>query len=572
MKALLSGNEAVARGAYEIGVNIASAYPGTPSTEILENIAKYKEIYCTWSTNEKTAFDFCSGASFGGARVLVAMKHVGLNVAADPFFSVSHIGATGGFIVVTCDDPGMHSSQNEQDNRHYARAAKVPLLEPSSSQEAKDFVKIGIKISEEFDTPVLLRLTTRISHSKGLVHLTQRKSHTPVGYTKEFSRRVLLPLNARKRHEFVEERLKKLKEFSEKFEYNWIEDGDSAVGVVTSGVAYNYVKEVFPTAKVLKLSMSYPFPSDLAREFLVGLKRIYIVEENDPFIEEHIRALGFNVIGKERIPLVGELDASKVAQSLGLAKRDDKRSVDHIPSRPPVLCPGCPHTGVFYVLSKLKLVTTGDIGCYTLGGLPPLNSIDTCVSMGSGIGNALGLEKALGESMAKRLVAVLGDSTFFHTGIPPLIDILYNKGMTTVLILDNRTTAMTGHQHHPGTGKTLMGESTSVVDLVKLCKGLGIRHTYLVDPYDLKETERIIKREVQRQAPSVVIARRECVLLTKRRAPPLSIDPQKCTGCRLCLRLGCPAITVSEKQANIEELLCTACGLCAQICPQDAIA
>jgi indolepyruvate ferredoxin oxidoreductase alpha subunit len=571
MKALMSGNEAVARGAYEIGVNIASAYPGTPSTEILENIAKYNEIYCTWSTNEKTAFDFCSGASFGGARVLVAMKHVGLNVAADPFFSLSHIGATGGFVVVTCDDPGMHSSQNEQDNRHYARAAKVPLLEPSSSQEAKDFVKIGIQISEEFDTPVLLRLTTRISHSKALVHLSQRKPHLPKGYKKEFSRRVLLPLNARKRHEFVEERLKRLKEYSERFEFNRVENGDSAVGVVTSGVAYNYVKEVFPTASVLKLSMSYPFPSDLVRRFLVGLKTVYVVEENDPFVEQHIRALGFDVVGKERIPLVGELDASKVALALGLAKRDEKRSVGHIPSRPPVLCPGCPHAGVFYVLSKLKLVATGDIGCYTLGGLPPLNSMDTCVSMGSGIGNALGLEKALGESIAKNLVAVLGDSTFFHTGIPPLIDILYNKGMTTVLILDNRTTAMTGHQHHPGTGRTLMGEPTSVVDLVKLCRGLGVRHTYVVDPYDLKQTERIIKREVHREAPSVVIARRECVLLTKRSSSPLSVNLDECTGCRLCLRLGCPAITVSDKHANIEELLCTACRLCAQICPQDAI-
>lgn len=571
MRVLMSGNEAVARGAYEIGVNIASAYPGTPSTEILENIAKYKEIYCTWSTNEKTAFDFCSGASFGGARVLVAMKHVGLNVAADPFFSLSHIGATGGFVVVTCDDPGMHSSQNEQDNRHYARAAKIPLLEPSSSQEAKDFVKIGIEISEEFDTPVLLRLTTRISHSKGLVQLTQRKHHSPKGYEKEFSRRVLLPVNARKRHEFVEERLRGLKEFSERFEYNRTENGESDVAVVTSGVAYKYVKEVFPTAKVLKLSMSYPFPSDLVTEFLTTTREIYVVEENDPFIEEHIRALGFNVIGKDKIPIVGELNSSRLAESLGLRKRGKAVSVDGIPSRPPVLCPGCPHTGVFYVLSKLKLVATGDIGCYTLGGLPPLDSMDTCVSMGSSVGNAFGLEKALGEPIAKRLVAVLGDSTFFHTGIPPLIDIVYNKGMTTVLILDNRTTAMTGHQQHPGTGKTLMGEPTSVVDLVKLCKGLGIKHTYVIDPYDLRETERVIKREVHREAPSVVIARRECVLITKERMSPLSVDLEKCTGCKLCLRLGCPAITVDEKKASIETLLCTGCGVCTQVCPQDAI-
>lgn len=571
MKVLMSGNEAVARGAYESGVNIASAYPGTPSTEILENISKYKEIYCTWSTNEKTAFDFCSGASFGGARVLVAMKHVGLNVAADPFFSLSHIGTTGGFIAVTCDDPGMHSSQNEQDNRHYARASKIPLLEPSSSQEAKEFVKIGIKISEEFDTPVLLRLTTRISHSKGVVELGERESHSPKGYKKEFSRRVLLPINARRRHQFVEDRLKRLKEFSEKFEYNRIENGKFDVGVVTSGVAYNYVKEVFPKAKVLKLSMSYPFPSEIVTNFLKGTKKIYVVEENDPFIEEHIRALGFDVIGKDKIPIVGELNSLRLARSLGLRKPDHRWSVDEIPSRPPVLCPGCPHTGVFYVINKLKLVAAGDIGCYTLGGLPPLSAMDTCVCMGASVGNAFGLEKALGDSIARRLVAVLGDSTFFHAGIPPLIDIVYNKGITTVLILDNRTTAMTGHQHHPGTGKTLMGEPTSVVDLVKLCKGLGIRHTYLIDPYDLKETERVIKREVHRESPSVVIARRKCVLLLKERVSPLSVDLEKCTGCKLCLGLGCPAITVSEKKAKIETLLCRGCGLCVQVCPKDAI-
>jgi len=572
MKVLMSGNEAVARGAYEAGVNIASAYPGTPSTEILENISTYREIYSTWSTNEKTAFDFVSGASFTGARVLVAMKHVGLNVAADPFFSLSHIGATGGFIVVTCDDPGMHSSQNEQDNRHYARAAKVPLLEPSSSQEAKDLVKIGIKISEEFDTPVLLRLTTRISHSKGVVTLGEREEHVPTGYEKEFSRRVLLPVNARKRHRFVEERLRRLKEFSEQFEYNRTERGNSDVAVVTSGVAYNYVKEVFPDAEVLRLSMSYPFPANLVKQFLAGRERIYVVEENDPFVEGYVRELGFRVTGKERIPMDGELNSSRLAESLGFKEGTSAPSVDGIPSRPPVLCPGCPHTGVFYVINKLKLIATGDIGCYTLGGLPPLDAMDTCVSMGSSIGNALGLEKALGPSIAHRLVAVLGDSTFFHTGIPSLVDVVYNRGMSTVIIVDNRTTAMTGHQDHPGTGRTLMGEPTSVVDLVKVCKGLGVKHTYVVDPHDLKETERLIKREVKREAPSVVIARRECALLTRKKVSPFAVDAQRCTGCKLCLRLGCPALTVVEKKARIDPLLCTGCGLCIQVCRQDAIA
>ncbi len=570
MKAFLSGDEAVARGAYEAGINVASAYPGTPSTEILEAIAKYPEIYSTWSPNEKTAFDFCSGASFGGARVLVAMKHVGLNVCADSFFSMSYIGATGGFVVVSCDDPEMHSSQNEQDNRHYARAAKVPLLEPSSSQEAKDFVKIAVEISEKFDTPVLLRLTTRISHSKGIVELGDRNEHTPKGYVKDFKKRVILPANARVRHRVVENRLKELKDFSENFEFNKIEDIDTSVGVITSGVSYNYTKEVFPTASILKLAMSYPFPSELCRRFAKRCKKVYVIEENDPFIEENLKIEGIKCTGKEKIPLVGELNPTKVAVSFGLQKAK-KKTTFKIPPRPPVLCPGCPHTGVFYTINKLKLVATGDIGCYTLGGLPPLNAMDSCVCMGASIGNAFGLEKALGSEIKDRLVAVIGDSTFFHTGIPPLIDVVYNKGKTTVLILDNRTTAMTGHQEHPGTGKTLMGEKTVALDLVDVCKGIGVKHTYTIDPYDLAETKRVISREVKRNAPSVIISKRECILLSKKKRKPLKVDEETCTGCKLCLRLGCPAISLQEEKAIVDETLCTGCTLCAQVCPKDAI-
>ncbi|OYD13982.1 indolepyruvate ferredoxin oxidoreductase subunit alpha [candidate division WOR-3 bacterium JGI_Cruoil_03_44_89] len=569
MREFISGNEAVARGAYEAGCRVACAYPGTPSSEILENIAKYKDkIYCEWSTNEKVAMEVTSGAVFAGARSLVAMKHVGLNVAADPLFSMAYIGATGGFVIVSADDPGMHSSQNEQDNRNYARAAKIAMLEPSDSEEARLLTKLGFDISEQFDTPVLLRLTTRISHSYGIVNTEKREEHPPKTYNKDIKKRLILPAHARVRHIFVEERLEKLREYSNGFFLNKIEWGDKDVGIITSGISYQYVKEVFPEASVLKLSLTWPLPDKLIREFANNVKEVIVVEENDPFLESEIRAMGIKVVGKEKVPLTGELDPYILKRAFGFS--EEIHSTRSIPSRPPVLCAGCSHRGVFYCISKLKLTATGDIGCYTLGALPPLNALDTCVCMGASIGNSFGLELALGDEIRDRLVAVIGDSTFFHSGITGLIDIVYNRGTSTVIILDNFTTAMTGHQEHPGTGKTLMGEGTRKIALEDIARACGVENVYVVDPYNLKETEEVIKREVKRREPSVIIARRPCALRVKPE-PPLRVIPEKCTGCKLCLRLGCPAISMKDDKAVIDKYLCNGCGMCKQVCLKDAI-
>lgn len=574
MKALLSGNEAVARGAYESGVHIASAYPGTPSTEILENISKYKEIYSEWSTNEKVALEVASGASFAGARAIVAMKHVGLNVAADPLFSLSYIGATGGLIIVSADDPGMHSSQDEQDNRNYAKFAKIPLLEPSDSQEAKNLVIEGMKISEEFDTPVLLRLTTRVSHSMSLVKLEERREIPVKGYVKDMKKRVILPANARKRHKFVEERLIKLREFSESFPYNRIEEGDRKLGIITDSISYQYAKEIFPDATFLKLTMTWPFPVELARKFAGMVEKIYIIEENDPFIEEQMKLLRIDVIGKEKIPLTGELNPTIVGKSFG--KDIPVEEKENVPPRPPALCPGCPHTGTFNVIRKLKLIATGDIGCYTLGALPPLNAMDTCVEMGASIGNAHGIQLALkdDEKLRKKTVAVIGDSTFFHSGITGLIDIYYNKGITTIIILDNRTTAMTGHQGHPGTGKTLSaGEGKgNEVSIENLVRGIGIKNVFTVDPYNLKEITTVLKREVAKEEVSVIIVKGPCVLIQKGvKFPVMEVIPEKCTGCDVCLKVGCPALSKRGDKVEIVDFLCVGCTLCQQMCPFDAI-
>ncbi len=574
MKVLLSGNEAVARGAYEGGCRFAAAYPGTPSTEILENIAKYKDvIYCEWSTNEKVALEVVTGASFAGARALAAMKHVGLNVAADPFFSLSYIGSTGGIIIVSADDPGMHSSQNEQDNRHYARSAKMAMLEPSDSQEAKEFTILGFEISEDFDTPLLLRLSTRLCHSKTVVELGERKEVPVKGYEKDIKKRLVLPAHARLRHIYVEERLKKLSKFSEQFEYNKMEFNDKSIGIISSGIAYQYAKEVLPDASYLKLSFTYPLPFKLIEKFSKNVKKLYVIEENDPFLEMEIKAKGINVIGKEIIPITGELNPSIISEAFG--KKRKSVTIKKMPSlspRPPALCPGCSHTPVFYTLNKLKLTVTGDIGCYTLGALPPLNAIDTCVEMGASLGNAFGMEKVLGEKSDKKIVAVIGDSTFFHSGITPLIDIVYNKGTSTVIILDNRITAMTGHQEHPGTGKTLMGEDTVTINPEDIVKACGVKHVFTVDPYNLKELKKVIKREVERKEPSVIIARRPCILLLLRKKEvwePYYVDTEECIGCKICLQLGCPAISMKNEKAYINELFCVGCGVCAQLCPKD---
>ncbi|MEO0261722.1 MAG: indolepyruvate ferredoxin oxidoreductase subunit alpha [candidate division WOR-3 bacterium] len=577
MKLLLSGNEALARGAWEAGVKVACAYPGTPSTEILENLAKYPEIDAEWSPNEKVAFEVAFGAAIAGARSIVSMKHVGLNVAADPFFSSAYTGVKGGFVIVTCDDPGMHSSQNEQDNRRYAKFAKVPLIEPSDAQEAHDFVKIAFEISEEFEIPVLFRMTTRISHTKGVVKVGEREEVPLKNYSKNIQQFVVLPAHAKIRHSILEEKLLKLKRFSSETFLNRIEKGKNEVGIVTSGISYNYAKEVFPDAWILKLGMPFPFPEELFKEFIKNVKKVIVVEENEPFIEEEIKILGYNVEGKKYIPLCDELSPEIVRKSL---KNEELPHPEPLKSvrRPPQLCPGCPHTGVFYTLSKLKAVVTGDIGCYTLGALPPHNAMDTCICMGASIGNAFGFEKALGKKFSKRLVAVIGDSTFIHSGITGLIDIAYNKGSVTVIILDNRTTAMTGHQNHPGTGITAKGEKTKEINLAELARACGIEEVYEINPYDLKNTLKTIKNAMESEKPAVVISKAPCALLKEarerfKREKKRKVIEEKCLGekCKACIRLGCPAISMVNGKAFISSLLCVGCGLCSEVCPVEAI-
>ncbi len=574
MRKLLSGNEAIARGAWEGGVHFGAAYPGTPSTEILENLAKYEEILTEWSTNEKVALEVALGATFGGARALVAQKHVGLNVAADPLFSSSYIGVTGGLVIVTADDPGMHSSQNEQDNRHYARAAKLAMFEPSDSHEAKEFTRIAFDLSEEYDTPVLIRMTTRTSHSKSLVELGDRKEVEVKGYQKDFHKRNLLPANARVRHVFVEERMKKLEEFSNNFEYNRIEWGNREIGIIASGVAYQYAKEAMPDASFLKISFSYPLPFKKIEEFIKGVKKVIVVEENDPIMETEIKAKfpGVEIHGKDMIPMINELNPRIVKEALGVVGESEKVDYGEIPPRPPALCPGCPHTGIFYILNQLKVTVTGDIGCYTLGALPPLNAMDTCVDMGASISNAHGLDMALrvikGEK--KRIVGIIGDSTFFHSGITSLIDLVYNKGVSTVIILDNRITAMTGHQENPGSGKTLKGEPTKEIDIEKIVRASGVEDVVTIDPFDLKLAKKVINDAIHREEPSVIIAKRPCALLYRKiKWKPLKVVPDKCIGCKICIRLGCPAISFRDNKAVIEPFLCTSCQLCKDVCPID---
>jgi indolepyruvate ferredoxin oxidoreductase alpha subunit len=576
VKALLSGNEAIARGAYENGVTVATAYPGTPSTEILENMVNYKDkIYCEWSPNEKVAMEVAIGASFGGARTLVAMKHVGLNVAADPFLTLSYTGVKGGMVVVSADDPSMHSSQNEQDNRHYARLAKVPMLEPSDSQEAKDFVGIALDISEQFDTPVLLRTTTRISHSKTVVELKDRREKPePAEFERAPQKFVMIPGHARLRHIEVEERLKKLEEYANNAEINRIEWGDAKIGVITSGISYQYVKEAMPEASVLKLGLTYPLAKDLIRSFAEKVDTLFVVEELDPFLEEQIKAMGIKVTGKDKLPLIYEFDQGVIRERLlGEKRKEDNILSDvSLPPRPPVLCPGCPHRGVFYVLKKLKLVVTGDIGCYTLGVVPPLSAMDTTVCMGASVGMAFGVELALKDKVKHKVVGVIGDSTFVHSGITGLIDIVYNKGASTVIILDNRITGMTGHQDNPATGKTLMGEHTHQLDLGEVARAVGVKSVRVIDPYDLGETERVIREEIAKDEPSVIITNRPCVLIVKDKEwDKYQVDQELCRSCGMCYKVGCSAIYKENGKAKIDILFCTGCGICGQVCRFNAI-
>lgn len=575
MKGLLSGNEAIARGAWEAGCHVATAYPGTPSTEIVENITKYSEIHAEWAINEKVALEVAAGASFGGVRALAAMKHVGLNVAADPMFTIGYIGVTGGLVIVSADDPGMWSSQNEQDNRHYGRHAKIPVLEPSDSQEAKEFTKLAFEISEKFDTVVLLRVTTRICHSTCLVELKKRKERKPLGYVKDIKKRLMLPAHARLRHIVVETRLKKLATYSEQFPFNRIEWGNKNIGIITSGISYQYAKEVFPKASILKLSFTYPLPIKLIMRFARQVKNIIVIEEGDAILETEIKALGIKITGKDKIPLCGEL-TQKIVRDSFLTKRKKGIRPYKVPPRPPVLCPGCPHRGVFYIISKLKLIPFGDIGCYTLGALPPLSSMDTCVCMGASVTNTHGLETALGKDYSSRVVGIIGDSTFFHSGITGLANAVYNKSNMNLLILDNFTTAMTGHQPHPGTGKLARGEQGKRIPPEDIVKGCGVDFLKIVNPDDLKAIEDTIRQALKFKGIAVLIFRRPCALLLKSN-PAYFVDFDLCKGCRLCMRIGCPALSLqfpkNQKKplAVIDSNLCFGCGLCAQVCTCQAI-
>ncbi len=591
MKTLFSGNEAIARGAYESGVVLASAYPGTPSTEILETMVQYPEIISEWAPNEKVALDVAIGGAYAGARSMAVMKHVGLNVAADAFFYVSMTGTEGGLVIVCADDPAMHSSQNEQDNRRYAKFARVPCLEPSDSQDAKDMVGAAYEISEQFDTPVLLRTTTRIAHSHTLVELGERPAEADdrqaLDYHIDRTKYVMVPGNARKRHPVIEERVKLLAEFAETFSHNRIEMGDISLGIITNGIAYQYAKEVFPETSILRLGMTYPLPPNLIRDFASKVDRLIVIEELDPFIEEEIRLMGIPVEGKSIFPITGEFDPDLVRQcairsgllsASGSAPNPQSEKGFSLPLRPPLLCPGCPHRGVFAVTNKLKLLVNGDIGCYTLGFLPPLSALHTCGCMGASIGVAHGVSQV---GIKQKNVAVIGDSTFFHTGMPALLNVAYNQSDTVTLILDNRTTAMTGHQENPATGRTLAGEPTFAVDFEALVRAMGIKHVYRVDAYDLKQVEAALREALDVAGPAVVIVERACALLPEVRKAwmPIDVDAERCNGCGLCFEIGCPAIVRSEKTdpksrrflADIDPLLCTGCEICAQVCARGAI-
>lgn len=575
MKLLMSGNEAIARGAYEAGVTVAAGYPGTPSTEILENIVNYPGIKAQWSPNEKVAFEVGLGAAIAGARVIVTMKHVGVNVAADPLFTAAYTGVRGGLVLVSADDPGMHSSQNEQDNRYYGKFAKVPVLEPSNSQEAKDFVRLALELSEQFDTPVILRITTRIAHSQTLVQESERQTPVKQDYTKDEKKYVMVPAFARQRHVVVEKRREELTAYAETTSLNHIHRAGTQIGVITSGICYQYVREAVPQATVLKLGLINPIPPSLIRQFASEVDKLYIVEELEPFLEEQVKALGIVCTGKDLFSRIGEFTVRQIASALAqegpLTPVDGTSQVQtSVPARPPVLCPGCPHRGVFYTLKQLKLVVSGDIGCYTLGALAPLSAMDTTVCMGYSIGGALGMEKADPE-IARRMVAVIGDSTFLHSGITGLLDVVYNQGTTTVLILDNRITAMTGQQENPASGKDLLGNPAPQVDLEALVKAIGVKRIRVTDPFDLAGLKVALKEEVAASEPSVIICRRPCVFVDPEPSRPAVSISGECTGCKACMQLGCPCLSYSDRKVAVDSNLCTGCALCVKVCKFNAI-
>ena len=573
MKHLYLGNEAVARGLYEAGVRVVSAYPGTPSTEITEAAVKYPEIYCEWAPNEKVATETACGASIGGARSFCAMKHVGLNVAADPLFTMSYIGVNGGMVLAVADDPGMHSSQNEQDSRNYARAAKVPMLEPADSKECRDFTKLAYELSEQFDTPVILRLTTRIAHSRSIVEEGERQELPLKEYKKDPSKNVMLPAFAKAKHEKVEARTKTLTAYAETTSLNVIEDNGASIGVIAAGTPYQYVKEAMgDTVNYLKLGLVWPLPVQLIRDFAAKCEKVYVVEELDGFIETHCKAIGVEVTGKDLFPRCGEFSQKIVKKLLTGEEESFVRLETEIPTRPPVMCCGCPHRGVFYALKREKVYVSGDIGCYTLGASAPLNAMDASICMGASVSALHGYNKARGPEAEKKSVAVIGDSTFAHSGITSLIDIAYNRSNSVVIVLDNSITGMTGHQQNPTTGYNIKGEPATAVDLEALCHAIGIQRVTVVDPYDLKEVTRVLKEELAAEEPSVIISRRPCALLKYvKHNPPLSVNQDKCIGCKACLGIGCPAISYREGKAVIDATQCVGCGVCKGLCPKGAI-
>ena len=571
-KKIMLGNEAIARGAYEAGVKVSAAYPGTPSTEISENIVKYKEIYAEWSPNEKVAMEVAIGASVSGVRAMASMKHVGVNVASDPLYTASYTGVNGGLVLVAADDPGLYSSQNEQDTRCVARAAQVPVLEPSDSQEAKDFMKFAFEISEKYDTPVILRTTTRLSHSQGTVVLEEREEVPDKVYERNIGKYVMMPAMAKNRHVYVEKRMEAMAEDGCGFPVNRAEYKDSSIGFITSGIPYQYVKEVFPDASVLKLGMVHPLPRKLIAEFASKVERLYIFEELEPVIEEQVKSWGIQAEGKEIFTRQGEYSANMLRRAL-LEESAEAEAPAKVPARPPILCPGCPHRSVFSVLNKLKIHAAGDIGCYTLGAVAPLSVIDTTICMGASISSLHGMEKARGKEFVKDWVAVIGDSTFMHTGVNSLMNMVYNQGTGTVMIVDNSTTGMTGHQDHAATGKTLKGDVVPAISIYKFCKAIGIEHVVEVNAFDLKELEKVIREETARDEVSVIITKSPCVLLKGNVFPDKCVPlPEKCKKCGACLRPGCPALTKKEDgTVAIDETMCNGCGLCMQLCPFGAI-
>ena len=567
MKELMLGNKAVARGLYEAGVCFASSYPGTPSTEVTEELAKYDEVYCEWAPNEKVALEAAFGACLAGKRAFCAMKHVGLNVAADPLYTMAYTGVNAGLVLEVADDAGMHSSQNEQDSRHHAIAAKVPMLEPSDSEEARNFAKLAFEISEEFDTPVLLKMCTRVAHSQSIVDTKERNVPTKT-YEKNIAKYVMMPGNAIRRHPFVEERMRKLTEYAEVSGINRVEMGGTDLGIITSSTSYQYVKEVFgDSVSILKIGMANPLPEMLIRDFAAKVKELAVVEELDPIMENHVRAMGIPVRGKDILPICGEFSQNLIAKAFGLEAPEGRRLEETLPVRPPVMCPGCPHRGLFYTLKKLKCTVLGDIGCYTLGAAAPLSTVDTTLCMGASVSSIHGFTKAAGEEAEKHTVAVIGDSTFMHSGMTGLANIAYNQSNSTVIILDNSITGMTGHQQNPTTGYNIKGDPAGRIDLEALCRAMGFTRVRVVDPYDLSACEKVIREELAAAEPSVIISRRPCALLKYvKKNPPLRVNTDKCIGCKSCMRIGCPAISIKEGKARVDETLCVGCNVCTQMC------